>query len=314
MAEAPAKQAKLSKITPDVANVGEKAVAQHEAAEDDLKQAFGEGFVTPLEVYIISTYLQDCKPSLLVDLELKPLGLMRAVLEDKSLLKSDDDAAAHLVDRHWNDPPEFLPLLAEADDTSHYGYFRDKPTQYPVAVICNNHNSINTFSNTCNSQLGFLIQRAKERSLPTIAHDLTQLATRHNVSLGSGSWKHRAKHLQAKTLSGAGIQVPYDSKADVGYRPLACNDSELKQMLTKIEKAKANGKEPKYDDLDRLIQWSNIANDEHDFGNALHLGLNLFAFSTSFTKEAVNLLVPTYQLLDRELFGHIVDKHAEQRA
>ena len=78
------------------------------------------------------------------------------------------------------------------------------------------------------------------------------------------------------------------------------------------------GAEPKYDDLDQLIQFSNIANDEHDFGNALqlgqpgracsqcstlvtrlYLGMNLFAFSPSFTNDAVNLLLPTYDLLQR---------------
>lgn len=69
-------------------------------------------------------------------------------------------------------------------------------------------------------------------------------------------------------------------------------------LFQHVDAHKAGGK-PSFEQLDNLIQFANIANDEMDFGHGLELGLNLFNFDTLFRRDAANLLIPTYNLLNR---------------
>ena len=58
--------------------------------------------------------------------------------------------------------------------------------------------------------------------------------------------------------------------------------------------AKEEGRAPDFSELDRLITFANIANDECDYGQALKLGLDMFTM-VELDGDTMNLLVPTYR-------------------
>lgn len=62
---------------------------------------------------------------------------------------------------------------------------------------------------------------------------------------------------------------------------------------------RAQGEKADFAQLDELISFANISNDEGDFGQALELGLDLFSHAAEFKRDACQLLVPTYKLLGR---------------
>ena len=103
----------------------------------------------------------------------------------------------------------------------------------------------------------------------------------------------------AKTFSGLGVVCPYNSNTQVGYRPLSVTAKQLRDTLQRHVDAHKSGGKPSFQQLDTLIQFANIANDEMDFGHALELGLDLFNFDTIFRNDAANLLIPPYNLLNR---------------
>ena len=66
-------------------------------------------------------------------------------------------------------------------------------------------------------------------------------------------------------------------------------------------------------DLDDLVNWANIANDECDFGASLQLGIDLFNHSPTLAPLAGRTLRTAYSLLGREAFGEIAAEHAKAR-
>ena len=66
-------------------------------------------------------------------------------------------------------------------------------------------------------------------------------------------------------------------------------------------------------DLDSLVNWANIANDEGDFGASLQLGLDVFNHDMLFARLAGRTLTTAYELLDRHEFAEIAAAHAKQR-
>jgi hypothetical protein len=61
------------------------------------------------------------------------------------------------------------------------------------------------------------------------------------------------------------------------------------------------------------INWTNIANDECDFGMSLHLGSNLFSSHGRFTKAAAKVLKTSYALLGRDVYNKLVERHLSCR-
>ena len=66
-------------------------------------------------------------------------------------------------------------------------------------------------------------------------------------------------------------------------------------------------------ELDDLINWANIANDESDFGASLQLGQDLFNHDLTFAPLAGRTLSMAYTLLDREVFAEIAGMHVGKR-
>jgi hypothetical protein len=66
---------------------------------------------------------------------------------------------------------------------------------------------------------------------------------------------------------------------------------------------------------DHLVTLTQYANDERDAGMGIELALQLFAKSSTnaVNSDVVRLLSMGYSLVDRELYGKVVDQHLRHR-
>jgi len=89
----------------------------------------------------------------------------------------------------------------------------------------------------------------------------------------------------------------------------------LKKLLDRICDAKNEKDKNKYlDELHDLITLVQFANDECDYGMGLELGIDLFCHGNEAFKEHILQLLPlAYSLLNRELYGKIIEKHIGKR-
>jgi len=234
--------------------------------------------------------------------------------------------------RHWRfyyDPPEFQTIFVRRGTGIHYGYWRDVPQDKENLLIARNDSA-----KGCEFQ--FVAGKAFDAFLYYLEHDfvatpfsagqLTGVKKAVSKYLSDNSLelaqldrlqRERNKRVVAKTFHRAGIVVPYDRKTQLGYRPLAVSDSELKKMLAMLERKDLDGGAAKQAVLAKLQPVANaatIAVDESDFGSALELGIDMFS---SGHKElhmlASSLLVPAYSMLSRPQFIAIAKAHMEQR-
>ena len=67
-------------------------------------------------------------------------------------------------------------------------------------------------------------------------------------------------------------------------------------------------------ELDDLVNWATIANDEGDFGASLQLGQDLFNHAPAFGPLAARILNTSYTLLGRTSLARIAAQHGKQRA
>jgi len=131
-----------------------------------------------------------------------------------------------------------------------------------------------------------------------------------------------------KTFHKAGIVVPYDSKTDIGYRPLSesecmfLNDcvyfvffviynitflDTLHKILKSYHEASESKKMEVMDKLQPIINYANIASDECDFGTGFELGIDFFCDGNpDLHRICKQLLVTAYNLLRRPQFATII--------
>jgi hypothetical protein len=98
-----------------------------------------------------------------------------------------------------------------------------------------------------------------------------------------------------------------------GFRQLDPGGAELRKLLSTFREASGAAKTAAQGELDALIGWANIANDESDFGASLQLGHDLFNHHTDFAPVAARTLATAYTLLDRDVFATIATMHAPER-
>lgn len=81
-------------------------------------------------------------------------------------------------------------------------------------------------------------------------------------------WKDRKKLAVAQTRNGLGVVVPYDEESEVGYREPYLAGASLFKLLGRLDSAgsSANAEPKDLETLGELMNRSNIANDEGDFG------------------------------------------------
>lgn len=131
-----------------------------------------------------------------------------------------------------------------------------------------------------------------------------------------------------KTFHKAGIVVPYDSKTDIGYRPLSESEcmllyncvyfvffiiysiiylDTLQKILKCYQEASESKKMEAMDKLQPIINYANIASDECDFGTGFELGIDLFCNGNpDLHRICKQLLLTAYNLLRRPQFATII--------
>lgn len=87
-----------------------------------------------------------------------------------------------------------------------------------------------------------------------------------------------------------------------------CFSAMIKKMLKGIEESESEEERVKFwEQLQPVITFANIANDECDFGTTLELGLDLFTFGSPLLHRSLRqLLTTSYSLLGRPEFSNII--------
>ena len=276
---------------------------------------------------------------------LKNAGI--TLLAPFKLLSGDLSTANALSDRGLYDPPEFQPLvkLVETNGTTAViGYWRDEPAEHATLLAISRPKdtgkgggpgvNITPIDNPPGGQAHLFIalhvlmtKASKESSLKgqacgRFANALAASAAANGVEMSPASnfkagslASQRKRAAIGPTVSGMGIIVPYDKPTELGYRVLHITGKELRKLLDEFVKAKDDpkAKAKPQAELDDLINWANIANDESDFGASLQLGQDLFNHDLTFAPLAGRTLSMAYTLLDREVFAEIAGMHVGKR-
>ncbi|XP_054264525.1 histone PARylation factor 1-like isoform X2 [Macrosteles quadrilineatus] len=267
----------------------------------------------------------------LTDIKLKlvgPFDVMAGKVKDVF----EEDLPGFL--RHWRfyyDPPECQTVLASTlPSCYHIGYYRDDPKELPVFVVNNSLNSKNPEKNGELKVMGPNLFAAFNAYLEELKADpfsrmkipkyqkiLKEWTNKEGFCLDKTNkqMEARARKVVAKTFHNAGIVVPVDKKNDVGYRELAASNVTIKKILKGIVESKSEEERTKYwEQLQPVMTFANIANDECDFGTCLELGLDLFSYGNELLHRSILQLLPTtYNLLQRPQFAAIIQAHLEDR-
>ena len=129
----------------------------------------------------------------------------------------------------------------------------------------------------------------------------------------------------AEPWHGLGMAVPL--RGSVGYRPLPMSKDRLLSLLEREASARgeanatlslpssssSSSSRSTDSSLREVMTWAHIANDEGDYGMALELGMNMWMLGVPLQKEALELLLVSYRLLQREAFRSIARTHAQVR-
>lgn len=90
---------------------------------------------------------------------------------------------------------------------------------------------------------------------------------------------------------------------------------EMKQVLKKLYGTENESiKNESLDELQEIITLIQFANDECDYGMGYEFGIDLFIYGGDITHGMIShVLILAYELLKRDLFGEILEKHLENR-
>lgn len=224
-----------------------------------------------------------------------------------------------LHSRHPFDPPEIVTVVEVVGSKPlHWGYHRDAPETRPrcvVASVPDKKHKRGRFDELAPTLLDAMTSHGQtfvsklrdgDKDRKEAAKSCLQRVVAAAKALPAASSPFRRPI--DTTLNKLGIAVPYDKKTEVGWRELSVSDAELQAYLEKLLETKARGESPNFTELDRLITFANIANDECDPGQALKLGLDLFTV-VELDSDTANLLTPTYKLLNRDKFAEVIEAH-----
>lgn len=250
------------------------------------------------DVFALFELCQELNPK-------SPTRAMRAagiqMLAPFKLLSSELPSANALSDRGVHDPAEFLPLFRiSADGTAQpprtVGYWRDDPQQEDALVVVQKPLESKTGPGVSFSVLSDNVVGAVHALLSTMAKGATlradearrllprlaAVATAAGLGLEGDKCKAaatRKRKVVGPTSNKMGIVVPYDKRTEVGYRSLDPSGESLRKLLYRQVSAKPEARAAPQSELDELVNWANIANDECDFGASLQLGSDLFNHS-----------------------------------
>ncbi|XP_022901660.2 histone PARylation factor 1 [Onthophagus taurus] len=249
------------------------------------------------------------------------------VLSGKFDDKLEQDNENYLI--HWRfyyDPPEFQTILIGTNWGYHIGYFRDEPNKNPVFLAENYAEKNGSFSVMGDNIFGSifiylndLLKKAspfKKMSIQKFINLIKKESERLDLNLSkkTNSITQRDRNVIARSFNSLGMVVPYNKKTELGYRPLAISNKELKVLFEKLAKATDSEKASLMSDLQPVLTYASIATDECDFATGLELGLDMLFYGI----EHLNLLTKkylstAYNLLNRSEFALIIQAHMSNR-
>ncbi|KAF4669604.1 kinetochore-associated Ndc80 complex subunit ndc80 [Perkinsus olseni] len=221
--------------------------------------------------------------------------------------------------RYFYDPPEVVTVVVDLENLGrHWAYYVDKPGDSPISVLVASRADDCKFRAASDSVLSLVYDIAREHeqgdriasTIESLCHNKAELT----VSLSA--WKARMRRTQGTTFNGLGVLVPYDKHTEVGYRELPVSSKVLRGILDKIRDAPPAERDTSK--LDEIFTWTNIGNDEGDFGMGLELGQDLFCadkpgVTPVFTKPLTTILRNAYNLLGRKAFVPVLEEHTQWR-
>ncbi|XP_030643950.1 histone PARylation factor 1 [Chanos chanos] len=285
----------------------------------------------PEDFYHFWAFCRRLSPESPQDVLGDPLGLQLVgpfdILLQKHKHSQNPQPNYHLHWRHFYDPPEFQTILQGSVDSQHHmGYYRDSPDSLPVFIGENEAKKGCTITqmgdNIFAAVLLFLGRKRKEQggrkdALRSLEEELRKEAERLGLSVEqkTKAMKQREKRVVAKTFHGAGIVVPVD-KNDVGYRELPETDAGLKRICKGIADARNDEERMKaFGPIQEMMTFVQFANDECDYGMGYELGIDLFCYGSHYFYKVIRQLLPmAYSLLQRGVFGEILEAHLSCRS
>ncbi|XP_066145143.1 histone PARylation factor 1 [Euwallacea fornicatus] len=229
--------------------------------------------------------------------------------------------------RYYYDPPECQTVLKGVDSTGyHIGYYRDSPKEDPVFLVSNSTNvdglfkvvgdnifaAVNIYLNDWKKSCNPFEKIAAEN----LHCKLKKRAEQLQLSLYEKSEKTRIrdKKIVFRSFSKLGIVIPYNRRAQVGYRSLSVTNKQLVKLLTGISEALPEQKPKLLSQLQDVITNVTIATDECDFGAGIELGLDILAHGVdSLNRTIASCLSTNYRLINREEFAKITEAHMKNR-
>ncbi|KAF4669772.1 hypothetical protein FOL47_002359 [Perkinsus chesapeaki] len=263
-------------------------------------------------VWEICTKLNPSDPcGALEDIGLKLVGPFHEIAE-----KSE---AAQAEWRYFYDPPEVVTIMVDTREPGrHWVYYVDSPGDVPVSVLVAARAEDYKFRAASDSLLSLVYDIAREHDEGgRIVEAIESVHTgKGDLVVSTNAWKARTRRTQGTTFSGLGVLVPYDKHTEVGYRELPVSSKALKGILDKIREAPPDKRDTSR--LDEIFTWTNIGNDEGDFGMGLELGQDLFCADKPgvppvFTKPLTTILRNAYNLLGRKEFIPVLEAHMKWR-
>ncbi|XP_066244983.1 histone PARylation factor 1 isoform X2 [Euwallacea similis] len=229
--------------------------------------------------------------------------------------------------RYYYDPPECQTVLKGADSTGyHLGYYRDSPKEDPAFLVNNSANVDGLFrvvGDNIFAAVNIYLEDWKKSCNPfekitvkNLHRKLKKRAEQLQLNLleKSEKIKIRDKKIVFRSFSKLGIVIPYNRRAQVGYRSLSVTNKQLQKMLTDIAEASPEQKRKFLSQLQDIITNVTIATDECDFGAGIELGLDILAHGVdSLNRTIASCLSTNYRLIDREEFAKIIEAHMKNR-
>ncbi|XP_057314536.1 histone PARylation factor 1-like [Hydractinia symbiolongicarpus] len=254
-----------------------------------------------------------------------PFDILSGNLSKDNTLEKVD---YHLHGRCFYDVPEMMTVLYTNDnDGYHISYFRDFPDQMPQLLVSSKSDVNGELSTSgdnifaavflyCKDLLRSANDKTKIKELNSLCKRIEDKATSYGYQLERTTSSHKArnKNVVTKSFHKAGLVVILDEN-DVGYRELPSSDRDLRKILQKIVDAKSDSeRDSAFDELQEIITLIQFANDECDYGMGYELGIDLLIFGhEQFRRTILHLLPLAYQLLQRDIYGEILEKHLENR-
>ncbi|XP_001946264.1 histone PARylation factor 1 [Acyrthosiphon pisum] len=256
-----------------------------------------------------STHPEDA----LLSVGLKLVGPYDVLAGHMNGFNTNDIEKTVLHWRYYYDPPEFQTIIASTGSEFHIGYYRDVPLASPVYVVSNDSSKnciIQKLGKSLFQALRKHLQSMDSKVATTLQKKLLAYEKRKVTEILEG----RKCDPVTKTFHKAGIVVPYDSKTDIGYRPLSESEYTLHKILKSYHEASESKKMEVMDKLQPIINYANIASDECDFGTGFELGIDFFCDGNpDLHRICKQLLVTAYNLLRRPQFATIIKAHLNNR-